>query len=406
MAISNQTIETISSTVPILRIHGQTIASVMYKNLFMKYPELLNMYNQSNHAQGLQQTSFANTLIVIAENIRQVDTFLPSLVKINHKHVSVGVEREQYPLIAECLMDSMREVLGRGSATERFVSAWSELFAYISDQFIRMEKEIYRNIQKQPGGWIGFKKFIIVDKVKESDVITSFYLKPADHSIAPLYKPGQYITVKLRIPGETYLYNRQYSLSCAPGRGYFRITVKNESEYEPYGKVSSYLHQSKQVGDMLEISAPTGTFSLDIEASSPLTLISGGVGITPMISILDTLVMEKSDRKTTLIHAARNESVHAFARESAELITKLKNGSYVYGYEEPKYMYSRHDFKGLINEKVLKPYIDKETKYYVCGPYPFMRKVIAILTTKGISHENIFYDFFAPQLPVEEKVWV
>ena len=96
--------------------------------------------------------------------------------------------------------------------------------------------------EEQAGGWDGFKEFTIVDKVKESDVITSFYLKAVDGQPVPTFKPGEYITVRIHIPGETYALNRQYSLSCAPGSDYFRISVKREADFTPKGKVSNFLH--------------------------------------------------------------------------------------------------------------------------------------------------------------------
>lgn len=405
MVLSNKSMNTIASTAPILQIHVRKITSIMYRNLFTRYPELLNMYNQSNHAQGLQQTAFSNMLLAIARNISQIDMFLPSIKKINHKHVSVGVKAEHYPLIKESLLDAMKEVLGRGTATDRFVSAWEEAYNVIAKIFIDLEENMYREVSTQPGGWDGFKRFKIIDKVEECNMITSFYLKPEDGSKVPLFKPGQYITLRLHLPGEKYLFNRQYSLSCAPGRGYFRISVKNEVDYEPNGKVSSYLHENKQIGDILDISVPRGTFYVDINESSPIALISGGIGITPFISILDTLVMKKSKRKVTLVHSARNESNHAFARESAEMITKLDNGAYYFGYEKPSHLLGNHDFSGYLNDGILKKFIDPNTKYYVCGPYLFMKKIINKLIKLGVSKSNINYDFFAPELPVQrEKV--
>ncbi len=142
----------------------------------------------------------------------------------------------------------------------------------------------------QSGGWTGFKNFEVVDKVKESEVITSFYVKAQDGQPVPTYKPGQYITVRVHIPGEKYALNRQYSLSCAPGhRLFLESPSKKKLDFEPKEKfrITSYDHLS--VGSLVEISAPAGDFILNLEETAPVALISGGVGLTPMLSMIETL---------------------------------------------------------------------------------------------------------------------
>ena len=111
--------------------------------------------------------------------------------------------------------------------------------------FISIEKEMYDQASNQDGGWSDFKPFTVVEKVQESDVITSFYLKPANGDTVPSFLPGQYVTIRIEIQGERYLFNRQYSLSAAPGKDYFRISVKKEKPgTSPDGRVSNYLHES------------------------------------------------------------------------------------------------------------------------------------------------------------------
>lgn len=129
----------------------------------------------------------------------------------------------------------------------------------IADAFIGIEEDMYVAAENQEGGWRFFKDFIITDKVKESDNITSFYFKPADGGALPSYEPGQYITVRVNIPGEQYLMNRQYSLSKASDLDAFRISVKKEDESNPEGKVSVHLHKQMNIGDKVEISAPAGS---------------------------------------------------------------------------------------------------------------------------------------------------
>ena len=182
---------------------------------------------------------------------------LPVVKQIAQKHRSLAVKPEHYPIVGEHLLGAIKEVLG-DAATDDIINAWGEAYGVIADAFIGIEKEMYTVAAEQEGGWSDYKDSTVTDKVQESDVITSFYLRPADGNKVPTYLPGQYITVRVEIPGEPYLLNRQYSLSVAPGQDYFRISVKKKSRETHEGKVSNYLHESVQMGDTIEITAPAG----------------------------------------------------------------------------------------------------------------------------------------------------
>lgn len=162
----------------------------------------------------------------------QLETILPAVKQIAQKHRSLAVKAEHYPIVGEHLLGAIKEVL-QDSATEEILQAWGEAYGVIADVFISIEKEMYDEASNQVGGWSDFKRFTVVEKVRESDVITSFYLKPSDGDKVPAFLPGQYITVRIEIPGEAYLFNRQYSLSDVPGKDYFRISVKKKSR-EPH----------------------------------------------------------------------------------------------------------------------------------------------------------------------------
>ena len=179
----------------------------------------LNVFNHANQSQGRQQTALANTVYAAAANIDNLGAIIPAVVQIAHKHKSLGITPDQYPIVGYHLLGAIKEVLG-DAATPEIIEAWGEAYGVIADVFIGIEKEMYDKAEQAEGGWRTFKEFIIADKVVESDVITSFYLKPADGKKLPSYKPGQYITVRVKIPGEEYTLNRQYSLSQADNRRY------------------------------------------------------------------------------------------------------------------------------------------------------------------------------------------
>ncbi len=289
--LSEQTIQVIKSTVPVLEIHGTAITRRFYDRLFTSHPELLNIFNHANQQQGKQQTALANAVYAAAVHIDKLAAILPVVKQIAHKHRSLGVKPEHYPVVGEHLLGAIKDILG-DAATEEILQAWAEAYGVIADAFISIEAEMYEQSEQQQGGWADFRAFRVDKKVKESDVITSIYLVPEDGQPIAAFEPGQYISVKLDIPGEANTHIRQYSLSDSPDKPYYRISVKREeaSESGPAGHVSNYLHQSIEEGGVLRISAPAGDFVLDQQDDRPVVLISGGVGLTPMVSMVNTLV--------------------------------------------------------------------------------------------------------------------
>ncbi|MFD1707800.1 NO-inducible flavohemoprotein [Siminovitchia sediminis] len=397
MALSQKTIDTVKATVPALEKHGVTITTVFYKNMFNNHPELLNIFNHANQSQGRQQTALANMVLAAAKNIDQLESVLPAVIPVAHKHRGLGVRPEHYPIVGKHLLEAIKEVLG-DAATDEIIDSWAEAYGVIAQVFIDIEDNMYKSAKEQEGGWKDFKELEVIDKVKESETITSFYFKAKDGQPLPEYKPGQYITIRVRVPGENYTLNRQYSLSCAPGNQYYRISVKRE----PQGKVSNYLHDQVQVGDTIEASAPAGDFTLNMEETSPIALISGGVGLTPLVSMLETMVQHRSERNVTFIHSARHEGVHAFSEEALEIAGKLDHGSCYYGYQEPKNKEGNHHFTGYITKEFLEDKLTEDTVCYVCGPVPFMKAVVTILQGLGLPDENIRYEFFGPAMAMEK----
>src|SRR5699024_2849868 len=294
MELSNKTIEIVKSTAPVLAEHGTTITSVFYKEMFKNHPELLNIFNKTNQFKGEQQEALANMVYSAANNIDQLTTLLDDVTLVAHKHRGLNVRPEHYPIVGEHLLFAIKEVL-QEAATEDIMDAWAEAYGVIAQVFIDVEAKMYEEAEKQVGGWDGFKDFVVVDKVKESDVITSFYLKAKDGDVLPTYDAGQYLTIRVHVPGETHKQIRHYTLSQKPGQDTFRISVKKEADFTPNGLVSTYLHDQVNIDDIIEASAPAGTFTLE-DNDKPLVFISGGVGITPMYSMLDRLADEKSNR--------------------------------------------------------------------------------------------------------------
>lgn len=388
--LSQETINIIKSTVPVLEEHGKTITTVFYKNMFDAHPELLNVFNHVNQSQGRQQTALANTVYAAAANIDNLEAIVPAVVQIAHKHKSLGITEDQYPIVGYHLLGAIKEVLG-DAATPEIIEAWGEAYGVIADAFIGVEKGMYDKAETMENGWRTFKPFKIEKKIEESDVITSFYLKPVDGQKLPSYLPGQYITVRLTTEGEEYTLNRQYSLSqaAADSTDVYRISVKREDEIEPNGKVSTYLHRSVNVGDEVEVSVPAGDFFLDTENTTPVTLISGGVGITPMMSMYETIAKVSPERPVAFLHSARTRGHQAFNERVQELDASLENSSTAVLYSE--------EGDGFITKEFLEEKVIAGSDIYVCGPTPFMQVVLNYLYELGHPVEKVHYEFFGPK---------
>lgn len=405
--LSEPTIRIIKSTVPVLEKYGTDITKRFYQMMFTRHPELLNIFNHANQSQGRQQTALANAVYAAALHIDKLETILPVVKQIAHKHRSLGVKAEHYPIVGENLLAAIKDVLGE-AATEEILQAWAEAYGVIAKVFIEVEAEMYRESEQQKGGWAGFKAFRVERKVKESDVITSFYLVPLDGDALASFEPGQYVSVKMDIPGEKNTHIRQYSLSDAPGKAFYRISVKREDAApgKPAGKVSTYLHERVQPGEVLWLSAPAGEFTLDQQDTRPIVFLSGGVGLTPLVSMLNTVADTNPKRPVTFIHAAQNGNVHALRRQVEELAGRAPQVSVFWCYDQPT---SRdkaaksYDKEGYIDLPWLQQVIPtKEAGFYFCGPVPFMKKVNSLLKEWGVAAADIHYEFFGPAGSLED----
>ncbi|KQL54337.1 dihydropteridine reductase [Heyndrickxia shackletonii] len=393
-------LEIVKSTLPVVKEHGEAITKRFYKRLFENHPELKNIFNMTHQVSGDQPKALANAVYAAAANIEDMSAIMPALERIMQKHRSLNIKPEHYPIVGENLLGAIKEVLG-DAATDEIIDAWADAYDVISDVFIRAEQELYKNAESQPGGWAGFKDFVIDKKVNESDIITSFYLKPKDGEQLPVFIPGQYITVKVDIPQEKYTHLRQYSLSDRPGLDYYRISVKREDpirEGLPPGVVSTDLHKLFHEGDILPISSPAGDFYLDINSNEPVVLISGGVGLTPVTSMLNYIAFEQPDRKVYYIQAARNGKVHAFRSHVRNLSSEHPNVKSYFIYEKPTETDRQNQYfdkEGYITLDWLKEVLpSNKAQFYFCGPTVFMKVVNSFLKEWGVPEKDIHYEFF------------
>ena len=238
-----------------------------------------------------------------------------------------------------------------------------------------------------------FRRFRVADVRPESSTVLSFDLVPADRKPVPEHRPGQFVTVRVELPGgEREL--RSYSLSSAPRASGYRISVKRE----PGGRVSERLHSATGIGDVLELTGPAGAFVAGDESDRPLVLISAGIGVTPLLAMLESLARERSDREVWWIHSARDGAEHAFRSEAQAHLAYLTHGySHVrYSRPQPRDRLGRdYDAAGrLTGSEIVALGVPTDAEFRLCGPPGFVADVAADLVASGAGSERIASESF------------
>lgn len=407
--LSQQTIDIVKSTAPILQEHGEALTKHFYKRMFSHNPEVALFFNPANQAEGTQQRALAAAIAAYAANIDNLEVLGGAVELIAQKHASLMIKAEHYPIVGENLLASIREVLGEG-ATDDVINAWGEAYGFLADILIGREKQIYDENVEKTGGWEGFRNFRVERKEPESSVITSFYLKPEDGGALPDYLPGQYITVRMKTPdGSTTM--RNYSLSDKPGQDYFRISIKRETGSgveTPKGYVSNTLHDETEVGDTLEIGPPCGEFFLNVKDlhERPLVLLAAGVGITPILSILNTAVEAMPKREIIFVHGCLNEDVQPFKDTIDELARNHPKLKIHYRYSDPETEGAKREgdcSTGFVDAELIESLVpDRHADYYFCGPKPFMVNIYQDLLKWGIPGNQVHFEFFGPKEELEQ----
>lgn len=402
--LSQKTINVIKSTVPTLTEHSVALTNLFYAKMFKNNPEVKPYFNSTNQADGKQQRALAGAIVAFAENVDNVPALASAVELISHKHASLMIKPEHYPIVGSNLLMAIQELLDLPNDHE-IMTAWEEGYWFLADILIESEKKIYDANEERDGGWSGFRQFRVAKRVKESSVITSFYLEPEDGKKLPDYLPGQYITVRVPTPdGSTTM--RNYSLSDVGSTHTFRISVKHETGpkgAQKPGYVSTYLHTELDVGATLEVGPPCGEFVLNtaIQTDKPLVFMAGGVGITPLMSMVGTALADNPERPTLFVHACLNEEVQAFRSTLEDMEKQYPNLTLYHRYAEqkPSHMNSKNVSHGLVNASFLESVIDdRDGHYYICGPDGFMTAMTDIFKIWDIPSSQIKLEAFGPNV--------
>lgn len=394
--MNNRQKELVTATVATLQVAGSILTAHFYKRMLDHHPELKEVFNMGNQLSGRQNQALAGAVLAYARHIDNPSVLVNVLKGIGNKHVSLNIQPEQYAIVGEHLIASIGEVLG-DAATPELLEAWTVAYNELAAIMSGIEQEMYADNKLKPGAWNGWRAFTIKKIIDESAEIKSFYLYPSDEKSIADYQAGQYISVQVFVEELGLIQPRQYSLSSAYNPEYYRISVKRENAIgeNPAGMVSNTLHK-KSEGDTVMLSSPAGIFSLK-PAGVPLVLISGGVGITPMLSMLETN-RATSQHKTVWVHGCRNAAVHAF-KDDVDTISKEADWLETYLFNED--LEENHNgtiIKGRVNLEHCKEAILLENAhYYICGPELFIKAHYQSLLDLKVDKQNIFYEEFGPQ---------
>ncbi|MEK8029211.1 NO-inducible flavohemoprotein [Ideonella sp. DXS29W] len=392
--LSAHTISVVQATVPALQQHGEAITRHFYRLMFEQHPEVKAFFNEAHQASGTQARALAHAVMAYAQHIEHLDALAGALPRIVQKHAALGIQPEHYPIVGKCLLQAIREVLG-DAATDEVIDAWGQAYQSLADLLIAAEEEVYATHAALPGGWRGERTFRVARRQVESELITSFYLEPVDGGALQIFQPGQYLTLVLQVEGRSL--RRNYSLSDAPSRPWYRISVKREAR----GVASNWLHDHATVGTTVNALPPCGDFVLDTtKTQRPLLLVTGGVGITPAISMLESVA--SSGRPIRFVHAARHGGVHAFRSRVDELTRTHPNVQALYVYDQPR-PDDRPHATGVVDTDLLAAQLpaDRDVDLYFLGPKPFMQQVYTSGLALGITPDRLRYEFFGPLEPLQ-----
>ena len=405
--LSENTIQIVKATAPAVADHAEAITRRFYSLMFVGNPEVTAFFNQAHQHSGGQQKALAGAICAYAANIDNLGALGPAVELIAQKHCSLGIQREHYPIVGKHLLVAIRDILGE-AATDEVIAAWSEAYGFLAEVCINRESEIYQEQSSAAGGWNGYRKFRVEERVVECDHVTSFYLKPSDGKALRDFKAGQYITVNLPHP-TTPTSPRNYSLSDRPGLPHYRISVKREPAptlETPAGLISNLLHDQVQKGDELFIGPPCGEFTLDASTADgkPIVLLAGGIGVTPLLSMLKALSMN-STISVYFVHASQNSRLHALASEVRDVASQRPAIQTHFRYDAPladDYSNRRCDSVGRVDLEFLKTILPtNDAQFYFCGPKPFMTGVYRALKDWHVDESRIHFEFFGPRQEIK-----
>lgn len=373
----------IEATAPVVAERIPHITPEFYKRMFGARPDLLDgMFSRSNQITGEQPRALAGSIVAFATWLLQHPHSYPESVlsRIAHKHASLGLQEDEYPTVYEHLFGAIAADLG-DAATPEVVEAWTEVYWLMANALIAMEKTLYAGAASDKP----FAPWRVTSKEMTGGDVAVISFEPADGTPVTEAKPGQYISIEVPVP-DGIRQPRQFTLIPTPDNTR-RIAVK----LDPKGEVTPLIHRDLKVGDVYDLSNPYGDMVLR-ETRVPLVLASAGIGVTPMLALLEALVERESEREVIVLHADRASSTWPLADEMKDLVHRLPNARIETWFEQGQ----DGDHQGFMDLSEVS--IPGDANVVMCGPLPFLKAVRSQVIATGHPAEKVFYEIFGPDL--------
>lgn len=377
--------EIIKQTLPLVGANITKITPIFYEKMFAAHPELIaDTFNRGNQKSGEQQKALAASIATFAAML--VDDNAPDpvemLSRIGHKHVSLGIVEDQYPIVHDNLFAAIVEVLGEDVVTPEVAAAWDEVYWLMAKVLIDYERELYRSAGVADGEVFTTAE-IISRKQLPADAM-EFTLRPDAMTEKFMdARPGQYTSIGVRLPdGARQL--RQYSLvDVDKETGCIRIAVQRD------GEVSSFLMDSLSDGDRVDATLPAGDLVLD-DSNAPVVLVSQGIGSTPMVGMLSALAAAKSERKVVVLHADSSAQDHA-QRDLQESLSAQIGATY-------KPFYRENDQRMNLGELAAEGLLPIGAHWFLCGGTSFLQNIREQIADgeQALAPEKVAFELFSP----------
>ena len=413
--LDQQTLDVVNKTAAAVVANIETITSQFYPYMFEKFPVTLNYFNKSHQISKCPETgqvasqpfALAHAIVRYVGHLNDPVGLKAAIELAAQKHCALQVRAEHYPIVYECFMWAVGQVLG-GAVTPEVADAWSKVVLYIARAFIQREVEIYKEAQNSDFGWFGWKEFVCTDKRRDTDLIYTFVFATKDNMPLPKVGPGKYITLRIKnIPGAPAEYtSRHYSVSAIDRNKYSISVLIETGKGAPGGLFSNYLRNNMKCGDSVDISMPFGEMGLDgiNYSTKPVVFIVGGIGCTVAASLLLDLVENRDFQRAYFIHCVHDGASHAYRNRISRLAQNNQDKiKYLRVYSHPREVDTLgidFDIEGRFSFQTLLDFVGQtdliNSSYVLCGPEGLVVETISHLTKNGVNKTAIQFECFGP----------
>jgi len=396
--VTKSTRNVVEQTIPLIKEHGVSIVTEMYKHLFETNPDYKSFFNM-NHQEdgdGSQIKDLANALLGYAIHFRNIDPLTNKVAKIVEKHTSLNILPAHYESVASSILHAIKKQF-RLEDDDLILKEWGVAYWVLANHLIELESQKRDDNLQRKFGWKGFKKLKVgaVRRIGTDTIFIKFVDKMGGDLPKP--EPGQYITLEIAELG----CKRQYSLLFSEKKCY-EIAVKRIKPSKDSISVSNYIYDYFEEGSEIPVSMPAGGFTFD-HLDGPVCALSGGIGVTPHVSLFKYLQDRQYSYPYYHIHSMGSGSDDIDLLSDTIETTKALTVRLLTRASSEDKLGENYDFDGRIRDIVLSAILEdvEKTKYFVCGPVGFMKSVKYILEKLRVPSESVHFEYFGAEQALE-----